>query len=153
MPRTETTAPQHTSAPGSASLALLVLRVVAGGIFLAHGAQKVFEYTLAGTATAFADMGVPMAGLVGPSVAVIELVGGTLLVVGIFSRVAALLLLGDMLGAILFVHAPAGLWVDAGGVEFVALLAATAATILIAGPGRYSLAHAVLPSRKRAVLA
>ena len=51
----------NTTAPSAAaSLGLLVLRIVVGAVFTAHGAQKIFEYTIPGTIGSFAGMGVPM---------------------------------------------------------------------------------------------
>lgn len=118
---------------------LLVLRIVAGGVFAAHGFQKVFEFTLAGTTEAFAGMGVPAAAVVAPAIAVIELVGGVLLAAGALTRVVAALLALDMVGAFVMVHASAGLWVDNGGFEFVAVLGAAAIALALTGPGRLSI--------------
>jgi putative oxidoreductase len=55
--------------PASTSLALLVLRLAVGAVFIAHGAQKVFVYGFVGTSGSFAEMGVPMAEVAGPVVA------------------------------------------------------------------------------------
>lgn len=117
---------------------LLLLRLVLGAIFAVHGAQKLFEFTIPGTTAAFEGMGVPMATIVAPAVAVLEFAGGILLIVGAFTRIVAILLTVDMLGAIAIVHAPAGFWVDAGGFEFVALLGAAALALALTGAGKLS---------------
>ncbi|MFK4729129.1 DoxX family protein [Agromyces mediolanus] len=133
-------------------LALLVLRVVAGAVFFAHGFQKLFLFTVPGTTAAFTEMGVPLAGVVAPSLAIVELVGGGLIVLGVLSRPVAAFLAVSMVGAAAFAHLGAGFWVDEGGFEYVAVLAAAAAAIAIAGPGRYGLSRVVLPERAAAIL-
>lgn len=118
---------------------LTILRVIAGFIFAAHGWQKYTEYTLAGTQGAFAQMGVPMADITAPVVATLELVGGIALIIGLLSRPVAALLALTMLGALVLVHASAGVFVANNGYELVLILAAAAAAIALAGPGRLSL--------------
>lgn len=128
-----------TAAPAPlASLGTLILRLVVGGVFAMHGAQKVFDFTVPGTVSSFDAMGVPLAPAVAPAIALLELVGGALLILGVLSRIVAALLAIDMLGAIALVHAPAGFWVDAGGWEFVAVLAAASAALALTGPGRFA---------------
>ena len=138
----------NTTAPSSsASLGLLVLRVVVGLIFVAHGAQKIFEYTLPGTIGSFADMGVPLPEIAAPFVAFVELIGGALLALGLFTRPVGILLAIDMIVAIVAVHLPAGLWVGEGGYEFVAVLGVAALALAFTGAGRFSLDGAFLRGR------
>src|SRR5438105_1544551 len=106
--------------------ALLVLRVVLGVVFFAHGWQKFFQFTIPGTQGAFAKMHVTAAELAAPATASLELAGGALLVVGLLARVVAGLLALEMLGAVLLVHAGSGLFVDRGGMELALILAAAA---------------------------
>ncbi|MGY4857685.1 DoxX family protein [Cryobacterium sp. AP23] len=134
--------------PASPSLALLVLRVAVGAVFIAHGAQKVFVYGFAGTSGSFADMGVPLAAVLGPVVGLLELIGGVLIVLGLATRVVAAALAVDMLVAIVLVHLPFGIFAAEGGYELTLVLAAVAAALVLAGAGRLSLDAAL--TRRRA---
>ena len=126
-------------------VALAALRVAIGGIFAAHGAQKLFVYGIEGVSGACGGMGIPMPGITGPLTGVVELAAGLALVVGLMARLAGLGLAVIMLGAISFVHIKAGFWAP-NGVEFPLALMAGAAAIAFAGAGRYSL-DAVRASR------
>lgn len=128
-------------------LALLVARVGLGVVFLAHGAQKLFTFGLAGTADAFAGMGVPAPQASALFAAVVELVGGAALVLGAGVPLAGLLLVLDMLGALVLVHAPNGVFVENGGFELVAALGAGALVLAATGAGRFSVDHLVATRR------
>ena len=127
-------------------LALAVLRVLVGVIFLAHGGQKLFVYGFEGVSGAFAQMGVPMAGVMGPFVALVEFFGGLALVVGLLTRLAALGLAITMVVAILLVHLKAGFFSPAG-IEFPLTLLAATAALALAGPGAHS-ADALIAARR-----
>lgn len=129
--------------PSLNAAARTVLRVVAGFLFAAHGWQKFNQFTIAGTQGAFAEMGVPAADIVAPVVATLELVGGIALILGLLARPFAVLLTLNMLGAIFLVHAPAGVFVAAGGYELVLMLGAAALAVALVGPGRLSLDNAI----------
>jgi putative oxidoreductase len=135
--------------------AITILRVILGFLFAAHGWQKFNEWTIAGTQASFAKMGVPAAEIAAPAVAVLELGGGIALILGVLTRIAALLLALDMLGALFLVHASAGVFAATGGYELVLLLAAAALAVALTGAGRISVDRALFgrANSKLAVLA
>ncbi len=119
--------------------AALVLRVGLGVVFIAHALMKVFVFTLPGSAAFFEAHGFP--GWTAYPVTLAELVGGTLLVAGVRTRVVALGLVPVMLGAIT-VHWPNG-WsfvAEGGGWEYVAFLIVALVAQALLGDGAWSLA-------------
>lgn len=126
-----------TPTPARVDMALLILRVVTGIIMLMHGWQKVFQYGLAGVSQGFAGMGIPMAGIVGPFIALLELIGGIALIVGALTPLFAALLAADMLGAIVLVHLSKGFFLPEG-YEFAFALLGACLALTLAGAGRYS---------------
>lgn len=138
-----TAQPHSTTRPRRAlqafpDLALLVLRLALGTIVLAHGAQKVFQFGLAGTGESFAGMGVPVGEIAGPIVAFIELIGGAAIIIGAVTRLFAVLIAATMVVATLLVHAPNGIFAADGGFELTMLIAAGALTLALASAGRFS---------------
>ena len=116
-------------------LALLIVRLAVGVIFMAHGSQKLFG--------AFGGPGlskiVEMMGPIGYLVAIGEFFGGIGLVFGFLSRFSAASIIVIMIGAIVKVHFPHGFFLDKGGFEYNIALIGLAAAILVAGPGRISI--------------
>lgn len=118
--------------------ALLVVRLVAGVIFVAHGSQKLFPVFGGPMLPRF----VGAVGPVGYLVAVDEFFGGLGLILGVLSRFSAFWLIVDMVGAIILVHGKNGFFLGTPpGFEYNLALIGLLATILLAGPGRLSLAR------------
>ena len=127
---------------------LLVARVILGVIFVAHGAQKFFEWTLAGTGQAFAEMGVPLPQVAATFAAVVELGAGALLLLGLLTPVAAILTLIVSVGAWVLVHLPNGVFAANNGWELVAALALGSLVFVAVGPGRFSLDRLIARRRE-----
>ena len=128
-----------------AGLAPLVVRVIVGVIMFAHGLQKLTQMGPGNFGgQVLAGLGVPLPELMGYVVTFVELVGGILLIVGLFSRLAALLLTLDLVVAILLVKLNVGLIAPQGsgaGAELDLALIAGLLVVLLAGPGKLSVDH------------
>lgn len=121
--------------------ALLLARLLLGTIMMAHGHKKLFVDGLGRTTQGFENLSIPVAIVSASFVTVVELVGGALLVVGLLTRVVAVLMGAVMAGAAFFVHAANGVFVAQGGWELVGAIGAGLVGLVVAGPGRASLAH------------
>lgn len=115
-----------------ATVTLTLLRVVAGFLFMPHGAQKIFGWFGRNGQTApFLDL----AWFAG----VLELVGGALILVGLFTRPVAFLLSGLMAVAYFKAHAPQGLWPILNRGELAALYSFIFLYLSAVGGGPYAL--------------
>lgn len=125
------------------ALGLLIIRVIVGIYFAAHGTQKTFGWFGGGgpegTGAFFEQIGIkpgkPMAFLAGLG----ELIGGLLFFLGFLTPLAALFIIVPMIVAIITVHGKNGLFADKGGVEYNLVLIAVALGIALSGPGALSL--------------
>lgn len=124
-------------------IALLILRVVVGALFMGHGAQKLFGFFggpgLKMTAEWMQGLGLRPARLWAIVDGAFEFAGGLLLALGLITPIAALALIAVMLTAIVSVHWTKGLWAANGGYEYNLVLGAVAAALALGGPGTYSL--------------
>ena len=117
--------------------ALLIIRVILFISFLLHGLMK-YNQGVSNVGGNFAKMGIPLGSLAGPGITFLEILGSIALLLGLGTRIVAILLVCDMLGAIIFVHAKNG-YTGQGGMELVALLGTLALTLALCGAGRYSI--------------
>jgi putative oxidoreductase len=125
------------------NLALLVLRLVVGLLFAGHGAQKLFGSFggsgLAATSENFDRMGLRPGRFHARAAGAAELSGGLLLALGLFTPIAALLIVAVMTAAVMAVHGKNGVWNTDGGFEFNLVLVAVAFAVTGIGPGEWSL--------------
>jgi putative oxidoreductase len=128
-------------------LAVLVLRLVVGLLFAAHGAQKLFGVLggggLEGTAGMFDNIGLRPGWLQARAAGTAELVGGLLIALGLFTPFAAAALIAVMVAAIVTVHAPNGIWNTNQGYEFNLVLIAAVFALAGIGAGAWSLDNAL----------
>ncbi len=116
--------------PWIEQITLNLLRIAAGFLFWQHGAQKLF-----GTLGRDAPVDFfTMLGLAG----VLEVVGGTLLVLGLFTRPVAFILAGEMAWAYFSSHAPNGFWPIVNRGELASLYAFVFLFLAARGGGSFS---------------
>ena len=125
-------------------LGLLVLRLVLGVAFAAHGSQKLFGwfggYGIAGTGGWMESVGIKPGKVMAALAGLAEFAGGLLFAAGLGTAIAAGLITATMLVAIFKVHGPKGFWSQNGGYEMNLLIIAGAVAVALTGPGAYSLA-------------
>ncbi|MFI9815747.1 DoxX family protein [Saccharothrix variisporea] len=123
---------------GSADLGLLVLRLALGGAFVAHGLQKVFGLFggpgIDGFTRYLESSGYREARILAWVTGITELAGGGLLVLGLFTPLAAAGVLGVLANAIALKYR--GGYFAPNGIELEVALAAMSFAVLFAGPGR-----------------
>jgi putative oxidoreductase len=129
------------------NLALLVLRLVVGVLFMGHGAQKLFGWFggggIDGTASFFEQAGLRPGRLHAYAGGLGEFGGGLLLALGLLSPLAAAVLIGVMTAAILSVHLKNGIWATKQGYEYNLVLIAVAFAVAGLGAGKWSLDDAL----------
>ena len=125
-------------------LALLLLRLGLGIIFVYHGYPKLFGDTHQ-EMLQFARMGFP--GYFVFVAGVIEFFGGCLLFLGLFTRITGLLLAGEMAIAIVRVHVPQGGLVAVSNYQFPLALAVAAFTLAAVGAGAISFDRAIFKGK------
>jgi putative oxidoreductase len=129
------------------SIGLLVLRLILGATFIAHGAQKLFVMGLPAISGGFAHMGIPMPGFFGPFVSLVEFFGGIAIVLGLLTRLSGLALAVDMVVAMLAVHLKNGFFAP-NGIELALALFGMSAALMVTGAGAYSV-DALIAKRSR----
>ena len=122
-----------------ADYAALILRVSTGALFVIHGGLKLFVFTPAGTAGFFASIGLP--GPLAYLTIAAEILGGVLLIAGLWTRWVSLALVPVLLGAAWFAHASAGFIFSnaGGGWEYPAFWAVVMVALALLGDGAFSL--------------
>lgn len=132
----------------TAPYAALLLRLSTGILFLMHAGLKAFVFTPSGAAAFFGSVGLP------PWLAYVtiawEVAGGLALILGVYARIAALLMIPPLLGAIATVHAKAGFFFTnaGGGWEFPALWIVALAAITLFGDGALAVRPAAVAAAR-----
>ena len=123
-------------------LALSILRIVVGLLFLEHGTQKILDFppSLHGMPALLSLQGVQ---------GIIELVGGVLILIGLFTRPVAFVLSGDMAAAYFMSHAPKDFYPMMNGGDAAILYCFVFLYLVFAGGGRWSIDEAVRGGARR----
>lgn len=116
-----------------APLALAALRIMSALLFLAHGTQKLLAFPAAPAS------GLPATFTLSWTAGVLELVGGVLLTLGLFTRPVAFLLSGQMAVAYFMAHAPRSPFPVLNGGDAAILFCFVFFYLVFAGPGALSL--------------
>jgi putative oxidoreductase len=127
-------------------VALLLLRLAGGGVMLAHGLQKLLVYGIPGITQGFTQQGIPLPGLMGPFITILEIAAPVAIILGLLTRLASLGLFFDMLGAMTLVHMKNGFFAPTG-IELVLLLASMYLVLIVAGPGKLSIDNSIAARR------
>jgi putative oxidoreductase len=120
-------------------LLLSVLRIVAGLLFVEHGAQKILDFPPAPPHEGAAHAMSPLMAHLAPVSGYIELIGGALLLIGLFTRVVAFICSGEMAVAYFTAHAPGGLYPINNHGELAVLYCFVFLYLFAAGGGPISL--------------
>jgi putative oxidoreductase len=127
----------------SINIGILLIRLVLGLTFTAHGSQKLFGAFggggLNGTTAMMEKMGAFPAAFWALLAALSEFGGGLLFALGLFTPLGSLGIMASMLVAISRVHWAKGFWNTKGGIEFPLINLTAALAVAITGPGIYSL--------------
>jgi len=113
---------------------LSILRIVVGLLFLEHGTQKVLHFPAPATARPFALFTL-VPGLAG----LLELIGGILIALGLFTRPVAFILSGEMAFAYFMSHAPKGFFPIGNGGELAIVYCFTFFYFFVVGAGAWSI--------------
>jgi uncharacterized membrane protein YphA (DoxX/SURF4 family) len=139
-------------ADGDPGRAIILVRLSIGAVFLSEGIQK-FLFPDALGVGRFATIGLPAPYVLAPFVGIVEIVGGSLVLLGLFTRLAAVPLVVDMLVAIATTKVPilakSGFWAMAheGRTDWAMLLGSL--FLMLVGAGRWSLDERVRRGRAR----
>jgi putative oxidoreductase len=111
---------------------ITVVRVMTGLLFAVHGYQK-FARGFGEVSAYFAKISIPFPGVMVPFIATLELVGGGLLIIGLFTRVVSALFAVEMLVTTVWVKLALGAGWNASDLDRMLLVAAI--LMVLAGPG------------------
>jgi putative oxidoreductase len=125
-------------------LALTLLRIVAGLLFMQHGMQKLFG--LVGGFGGTPGETAPLFSLLGVA-GILEFFGGLAILIGLFTQPVAFVLSGEMAVAYFMAHAPRGLWPAQNQGELAVLYSFIFLLLATAGGGRFNVDEVLFPTR------
>lgn len=128
-------------------IALLIIRIVLGVTIIGHGTQKLFGWFggngLVKTANFFESLsikpGIPMVYLATLS----EMIGGLFFALGFLTTLAAVLIIGTMVVAIITLTGKNGYWITDNGAEYNILIITVCVAVIISGPGIYAFDYVI----------
>ena len=118
--------------PDLSNKMLSILRIMTALLFMEHGLMKLVGFPAA----------MPGAGDLSPlmlAAALIEVIGGAAVALGLFTRIAAFICSGEMAAAYFMVHAPQSFWPAVNMGDAAVLFCFVFLYISLAGPGEWSL--------------
>lgn len=128
---------------GSIDLAILVLRLVLGVVFIVHGGQKLFGWMggsgVKGVKGMMISLGCANPGLLAWMATLSEIGGGLLVLIGLLTPLAGALIISTMIVAIYTVHFKNGFLAGNRGYEYNLSLSAMALALVLTGAGRFSI--------------
>lgn len=126
-------------------LAWPLVRIAAGALLIPHGAQKLFGLgaTVSGSAQFFSKAGIEPAYPLALYISLLELVGGALLAIGLFTRPVAFLVACFMAVAVFHVHLANGFFWTKLGFEYPLMWLILSLAVLIRGGGELSVDRAM----------
>ena len=119
------------------SFGILSIRIMAGIVFIAHGMPKFYD--VSGGFGFFQSISLPSELFL--PIALLEVIGGLAILLGVLTRIASLLFIIEMTGAIVFAKFSKGF---VGGYEFELLLISICITLALVGPGMVSIENYIL---------
>lgn len=121
-----------------AAYAIFIMRMSMGLLFLAHAGLKIFVFKMDGTVQFFESLGLP--GFMAYVAILMEVIGGAMLVGGMYVRLVAIILSLDLWGAVFMVHGKAGFWFtnQGGGWEYPVFWILMLYALALLGSGAYS---------------
>lgn len=143
----DSTQSSYLPGPHQHNIALLLLRIASGLVFIYHGSAILFG-SFGGPGPQQFAAGMHAPAVVGYLVGLAQFAGGLAVLTGIFFRIGAACIVVVMLGAILLVHLPHGFNVGKGGMEYALTQLLVAAALLLTGPGAFSLGRWLGPLGK-----
>ncbi len=132
---------------GATDAALLALRLTTGSLLAGHGAQKLWGafggYGIEGTAGWLESLGLKPGKAWAYAAGLGEFLGGASMALGLLTPLGSISAFGPMITAWLVAHRGKPIWVTAGGAELPLTNMAVQTALILAGPGKYSLDHAL----------